>query len=113
RGVPAELLGATHVRREGVDRAGVEAVQSEARERGHPAGGSVAGLRHARHVDPGVVAILAERVDPLPEIRQRGQAGLVHPGALAPDAPRFGMEAARLLDPPLTLRRLAPANQQL
>src|SRR5260221_138514 len=70
-GIPAEALGATHVRRESVDRAGVEAIQSEARqglETRH------ARLGHARHVHPGVVARLPESVDPLPELGQRGQS---------------------------------------
>src|SRR5205809_7180526 len=70
-------------------------------------------LRHALHIDGEVVALLAEGINPLPEFGQRGKAGVVDARALAPDAPRVRMPAARLAEPAVPLLLLAVALQEL
>src|SRR5262249_57665977 len=80
---------------------------------GPPAATAMRGSGHALHVARRVVAPLAEAVHPLPEIGERGQPGLVHAGALPPDAPRVRVEPARLGEPPVALLALAAPNQRL
>src|SRR5438128_11313963 len=78
---------------------------------GHAGNGRVSG--HSLHVDPRVVAPVAERVDALPEVRQGGQPLVVHTRALPPDAPGIGMTAARLREPAITLLALGVPDQEL
>src|SRR5262249_51177544 len=73
----------------------------------------VLALRHAFHVDAGGVAPGAEGVDSLPEVRQRGQAQIVHTGALAPYAPRRWMASAGLGEPAVAFLALTLTHQEL
>src|SRR5579884_2349368 len=63
--------------------------------------GATASAWHAVHVDRRIVRALAQRPYGGEELRSAGLARLFQVPRLAGDAPAVGVQAARLLEPPL------------